>query len=104
MNQRFLVLKATASKANDGSAEYVCVAELLCERSESRQCAKDVIEEDGTFYCVPLGDKIDAHTTRVFEGVKSTRAKTDKPATKAKAPRKAIARGLPKATAAPTAE
>lgn len=102
MNQKFLVLKAT--EPVDGKVTYSFVESLLCERSESRQCAKDVIEEDGTFYCVPLGDKIDAHTTRVFEGVKSTRTKSDKPATKAKAPRKAIARGLPKTTAAPVTE
>lgn len=81
MNQKFLVLKAT--EGTGGTVEYSAVGTITCERSESRQCAADVIGDigDGTYYVVPLGDRIVAETRRVITGVKAQRTKaatTDK--------------------------
>lgn len=87
MNQKYLILKSTESA---GVVTYSCVDTITCERSEARQSAADKVEDigDGTFYVVPLGDKIVATTKRVIEGVKSTRKPAEKTAAKVKQPKK----------------
>ena len=94
MNQKFLVLKAT--EEDGGKVAYSYIDTLICEKNEARQCAADLVADigDGTFYVMPLGDKITATTRRVIEGVKATRPRTE--AKDAKPAKKKLGRGLPK--------